>query len=127
MENLYKNTLVAFISYRDYQQYDKGHVFTREELAAVTADEVLGWFNYKAFGMPTPTLDDRPTQCRSNSLKYWKKALSHFMPNKHHQWNDVTNSGNPTCSQFVNDIIQAVVRFEVRKQGAPSKARRAMK
>jgi len=118
----YKNTLVAFMSSRDQHQYNKEHVFTQEQLSAVTADDMLAWFNLKSYGTPTPTLDDRPMNCRSNSLKYWKKALSHFMPNKHHQWNDITRTGNPTRSQAVNDMIQAVVRFEVRKQGTPPKA-----
>ena len=76
--------------------------------------------------MVTPGPNDKPSHCRSSSLEYWKKAISFFMPNKNHQWNEMTNSGNPTRSQDVNDLIKRVKRFEIRKQGAEPQARRPL-
>jgi hypothetical protein len=36
----YNSVLVAFMQYRDDVGYDKGHVFTPEDLVAITAEEV---------------------------------------------------------------------------------------
>lgn len=44
------------------------------------------------------------------------------MVNQNHNWNEITNVGNPTRSQVVNDIIKRVKKFEAQKQGSPSKA-----
>ena len=93
---LYKGTLIAFMSWRDEEDNENDHEFTQEQLAAVTASEVAGWFNYKVYGTPTPGRNDRPTQGRANSLLHYKKSLSWFMPNRNHTWNELTNVGNPT-------------------------------
>jgi hypothetical protein len=58
---------------------------------------------------------DLPTGCRSCTLEYWKKAISSFMPNKHMPWDCISNEGNPTRSQEVQDVIKAVKKFEVRR------------
>jgi hypothetical protein len=79
----------------------------------VSAQDVLDWFNYQVFGMTTPTPEDRPTK-RSNTILYWKKALSYYMPNRNHQWNELSNVGNPTKSQVLNDLVAHVKRAEVR-------------
>ena len=83
----YRGVLVSFMSYIDRNQYDEGFVFTREHLAEVSADDVAAWFNYKVYGTPTPSVEDRPTNGRSSSLLHYKKAISFFMPNLNHQWN----------------------------------------
>ena len=49
------------------------------------------------------------------------------MPNKIMQWNELTSFGNPTRSQAVNEMIKLVRKFEVRGQGAESKARRPLR
>jgi len=38
----------------------------------------------------------------------------------------ITNSGNPTHSILVNDLIKKIKKMEVRKEGVTSKARRSM-
>ena len=80
----YKSTLVHFMRWRDNVAYEMDHEFTQDELAAVTANDVTGWFNVKAYGTDTPTRDDRPIHGRSNSLLHYKKCLSWFMPNRNH-------------------------------------------
>ena len=78
----YASTLKVFMEFRDSEHYEDDRVFLPDELAQVTAHDVLDWLNFRAFGTTEPTDDDRPMNCRSSSLFYWKKALSHFMPNK---------------------------------------------
>ena len=66
-----------------------------------------------------------PTMARSQSIKFWKKCLSRFMPNKHTPWNVESNTGNPTHSVQMNDMTKDVVLAETRQQGALSHARRS--
>ena len=49
------------------------------------------------------------------------------MPDKNTPWDDVAKRGNPMRSSVVNDMIKRVKKFKARKQGAPSKARQALK
>ena len=120
---LYKPTLVAFMSYNDRNDYTNDFVFTQEHLAEVDDADVVAWFNSKAYGTDVPSPDARPIGTRSNTLLYYKKALSHFMPNRNHQWNELTRAGNPTKSQAVNDLIKRVKKFEAHRQGAAPKIR----
>jgi hypothetical protein len=122
----YKPILIQLISFLNNQQYNKDHEFTEQELGVLTPADVLRWMNLKSFGVPNPPDDANPTQARSNSLKYWKKAISHFMPNKLMAWNRLSNQGNPTRSIEINDLIKRVKKKEVQKQGAPSQTRRPM-
>ena len=112
--------------YRDGYDYDKDYAFTQDELSQVTDVDVDQFMKFKVYGTPTPTEDDRPTLGRSATLYDIKKSLSYFMPNKNHQWNEVTKVGNPTRSALVNETIKRVKKCETRKQGAPSQARRPL-
>ena len=80
----------------------------------------------KAFGTMYPDDDATPKCGRSSSLMFYKKAISYFMPHKLMSWNIEANKGNPTKSIVVNDVIKKVLKFEVRKQGTPSQARRPL-
>ena len=121
----YKAILRKFMSYRDEVEYSSSETFTVEQLSSVTATDVANYFLYRCYGTADPEESAVPVQ-RSNSVKYWKKGISFFMPNKHMQWNELTNSGNPTKSQHVAKVIKDVIQKEVRRQGAPSKARRSL-
>lgn len=123
----YKSVFISFMCYIDQEDYGGDAVFAPERLAEIQDVDVAGYFNLKAYGTPIPTADDRPTSARSNSLLHYKKAISWFMPNRNHTYNEITKVGNPTKSQKVNDVIKRVKRFEARKQGSPSKAHRALK
>lgn len=115
------------MSYRDSATYANNHEFTQEELSLITPAEILRWLNVQTYGIPEPDANDNPTMARSNSIKYWKKALSASMPNRMMQWNEVAQTGNPTRSVAVNDLIKRIKKKEVRRQGAASQARRPMK
>ena len=69
----------------------------------------------KVYGNPDPGIDDNPTEGRSTSLEFYKKALSFFMPNKLMPWNELANPplGNPTRSVPVKELIKRVRKKEV--------------
>jgi hypothetical protein len=118
--------LVAFMSFRDGVAYTKASVFTNAQLATIQPEEIKRWMCLKVFGNADPGHDDNPTKGRSSSLEHYKKSLSFYMPNKLMGWNIMTNSGNPTRSILVNDLIKLVKKKEVRKQGKKSLARRPL-
>jgi hypothetical protein len=114
------------MSFIDGVQYDGTSPFSRDQILAITADQVAAYLNSKAYGMPTPGPDDCPTRGRSNSLVFHKKSISHFMPLRTMQWDTIHLQGNPTCSTAVNDVITKVKTFEVRQEGILSQARRPL-
>jgi hypothetical protein len=68
-----------------------------------------------------------PLYYRHSSVLFWKKAISHFMPNSHMQWNVDTNTGNPTRSPLVLKLLKHIKRFEVQRRGKKSMKRRPLK
>ena len=106
------------------EPYDKGTIFTEEQLLAIKPQDLRRWMESKAFGMPNPPPEARPIYGRSTSMLYYKKAISFFMPEKNNKWS-VRDGGhrNPTMSVAVNELIKLTRRFKVRKQGKPSAAR----
>ena len=80
----YKGTLVQFMNHRDSPQipYNKHSVFSREELAAISPEEIVRWFKEKVYGNADADSDvDLPVEGRHSSLLFYKKAISHFIPN----------------------------------------------
>jgi len=123
----YKPILLRMMSYLDDEEYERGTVFTQAQLGALTENSVMKWFNHEVYDVPEPEEDhDLNPLIRSNTIKYWKKTLSFFMPNRLTAWNELTGHGNPTRSRKLNDLIRKVKRKEVRGQGAPSRARRSI-
>lgn len=126
LQEQYKRVLLQFMKFRDGVDYDNGHHFTNAELGTIVPVEIVRWMCVKVYGMPDPGAHDNPTEGRSSSLEYFKKALSYFMPNKLMTWNELAYPpvGNPTKSIPVNELIKRVKKKEVRKQGKPSQARK---
>ena len=116
MAQAYKPILSWFMSFVNNEVYANDHEFTDAQLGALTPNDVLHWMNVQTFGIPNPAPDANPTLAQSNTLKYWKKALSFFMPNKLMLWNRISNQGNPTRSTEIDDLIKRVKKKEVRKQ-----------
>jgi hypothetical protein len=121
-------TLVHFMTFTNGHAYAKDHQFVQDELAPFTPDDIARWMCQKAYGRgtPEPDPDANPTQARSSSLEYWKKAISYYMPNRLMSWNAISGQGNPTRSIEVNTLIKKVRKKEVQKQGVSSKARCAI-
>ena len=123
----YKSTLDNLLSFvHNTPQYPINKTYTKGELRALTPENVLHWMNVKTFGVADPPLDANPISARSNSLAFWKKAISFFMPNRLSVWTSGRNEGNPTRSIDVNNLIKRVKKKEVRKQGVVSRCRRAI-
>ena len=122
----YKSSLDSLMSYFHGVDNGKEGQYTKGELRALTPDDVVAWMNVKTFDDPDPPLDANPTECRSSSLEFWKKALSFFMPDRLTAWVSGRNEGNPTRSIEVNSLIRRVKKKEVRKQGKASQVKRPL-
>ena len=122
----YSTCLIELMSFVDGVQYPKTSTFSRDQLAAITAEQVAAFLDKKAFGTPVPGPDDCLHAMRASSLAFFKKAISQFMPLRSMPWDDINLCGNPTCSTAVNEVISKVKKFEVRQEGVSSQARRAL-
>jgi hypothetical protein len=109
----YKKVLTTFMQFRTGTAYHHEYEFDNHELNSITADDVCFYLRFKAYGSPTPGANQLPTFCRSSTLHFHKKAISHFIPNRHLRYNVDTHTGNPTRSPAVNDLIKRVKRSEV--------------
>ena len=121
----YSSVLLRLINYLDGTQLPKGTEILRERIQQLTPDDLMRWFNMQVFGVEVRADDAKPI-ARSNSVEFWKKALSFFMANRLMAWNEISMVGNPTRSAELNDLIKYVKKKEVRKQGVTSKARRSL-
>ena len=106
---------------KDGRVYDKNVIFENEHLRTLTPEDVFSYFNLEVFGTPDSTKDACPKSGRSSSLRFLKKKISFFMPNKLLGWNVQIMSGNPMESVIVNEIINEVKKMEVRRQGNHNK------
>ena len=119
-KNPYKGGLAVFMTYHQGKEppYNNCHKFTSGELEELVLQDIVKFFNFRAYGIEEPTDQDCPTDTRSNTLKYWKKLLPSFMPNCHMQWNNISNVGNPTRSTALNDVIKKIKQAVVCQQKA---------
>jgi len=107
--------------------HPKTYEYSDEELYTLRPEEIVQFFGIIAYGNEHPNLQtDNPTNGRSSTLEYAKKAISYYMPNRNMVWNDRTKEGNPTKSDVLNDFIKVVKKKEVRKEGKTSQAKRPM-
>ena len=95
-------------------------------LKNITPKMIVEYFNLACYGTTNPQEIDYPKLKRSNTLLYWKKAISNYMMMSNSAWDEISKRGNPTKSKEVNDCIRCVMKAEVRKQGVDSAARRAL-
>jgi hypothetical protein len=107
--------------------YDCGRVYSENKKRQVTPEELMRWLNIRTFGVPKPG-SQMAIQflVRANTVAYWKKAISFFMPDCLHCWRTGSNDGNPTKLAEVNDFVKYLRKLEAGKQGAVSKTRRPM-
>lgn len=122
----YHRVLVYFMRYRDQVEYEFGHEFARDDLAAIVPNDLIRYFKFRLYGNPEADTDVEKPKCRSNAVKGWKKSISYFMPNSHMVWNEIANVGNPTKAKEISTLIGQVKRKEAARRGAPSKKRRAL-
>ena len=125
----YTSALYHFMSFLDgitYSPDDTTVNFSADRLASITADDVVRYLNFKAYGTPEPGENDFPKLLRSSTILFQKKAISYFMPRQNMQWDDLAHRGNPTKSTAVNKVIAEIKKHEVRGTGVPTSARRAV-
>ena len=91
--------------------------FSNEWLLQITDIVVYWWFCKKAYGTPEPGANDKTIFCRSTTLKFHKKAISNYMPQKHQTWDEIRKEGNPTKTHPMTDIIKQVEKHKVRGMG----------
>ena len=133
-KNDYRGVLVRFINYIDNTQYEKEDVLhnggiTKDRLNTITPSDVMRWMNKETFGTDDPgeNFGEMTPLVRCWTIEMWKKAISHYIPNRLFPWDSLRASGNPTRSKEVNDLIKYVKKKEARREGADSKARRSIK
>lgn len=122
----YKTELLKLMSFVHDTEYARDHAFSDEELLSITPEAVCRYMNMRAYKQINPDESSRPIYARANTLNHIKKAVSYYMPRKRLQWDPIRKEGNPTRSDEVNDLIKRVIRFEVRREGVESNARRAI-
>ena len=114
-----------FFNWRDdpSPKYTKTMIFTEERLYTIRPEQIVQYMQFKVYGKADLDVNDLPTQGRSSSFEFAKKALSHFMPDKLQSWSVRRKDGNPTQSVAVNDFVKLVKKKEVPHQGKKSQAR----
>ncbi|KAJ0402414.1 hypothetical protein ATCC90586_000012 [Pythium insidiosum] len=117
MVDAYTSKWLAFMCFRQGVPFNAQAVFTAEDAAAVTPEDIVRFLNMKAYKKEAPGPDDRPTHARASTLEFYKKAISAFMPRRMAVWDDVRREGNPTRSTQVNDLIKAVRKAEEARRG----------
>lgn len=91
---------------KDGRPYNNNPEFTEAQLLELRPSHLVRYMSLQAFGTETPGPNDRPIHRRSTGLAFIKKAVSYFMPNRNSAWNVETQTGNPTMSVAVNDLIK---------------------
>ena len=129
-ENDYRRPMRRFMSFLDGVEYENADIpgkFTTEKLASIKPEDILKWMNKLVYGNENPSDNhDMSPLIRSSTVEQWKKGISHWMPMQTTAWIPHMGVGNPTRSKLVNDFIKKIKKKEVRKLGAPSKARRSI-
>ncbi len=88
--------------------------------------DVCRYLRLKAYGADFPSPETNPIHSRHTTISMDKKAISFWLPNRD-KWSVTRTKGNPTQqSKGVIDLLKAVKKEEVRKQGAKSRVRRPM-
>mmetsp|Transcript_19055 Transcript_19055/g.53104 ORF Transcript_19055/g.53104 Transcript_19055/m.53104 type:complete len:134 (-) Transcript_19055:1192-1593(-) len=105
-------------------QFPSNRVFDPDDLVEVHPINIYRWMCWKVYGKVDPSQEDNPLYGRALSMMYWKKAISYFMPNNA-AWNDSTETGNPTRSKMINNLIWAARRKETRLLGKDTQADRS--
>ena len=74
---------MSFLDGITYPPTDDTVTFSAERLASITADDIVRYFNFKAYGTPEPGVNDFPTLCRSSTLAFQEGDLVFYAPSEH--------------------------------------------
>ena len=104
-----------------------GHKFSEDELMKILPEDIYKFMCLKLFNKEDPDLQDKPELARLETVAFYKKAISYFMPNHTPNWCVKNKCGNPTKSAIVNDLFRFVRQQQVKGKGAESKKVREFK
>lgn len=105
-------------------EYNAETNWTEDQLNSIRPNDIARFFLLEAYGKEDVGEGDRPGEKRGNTLKAYKNKISMFMLSGE-KWNATMQTGNPTQSKAVNNVLNRVFRFEARGEGKSSKATRA--
>ena len=123
----YRPYLLSLMRYLHETDYDDDYQFTQAQLASVTADDFMRYVKFRVYGDENAPEDANPVGARAHSIQMWKKAISYFMPNRNHPWNEISLTGNPTRCREIGALISRVKKKQTRGLGRPSQVRREIK
>ena len=79
---IYKLELIKCFNLAFGTNHDASYNFSDGELFEFTPAHIYSCLALKVFGTTSPLATDKPTQGRSSTIEYSKKAISYFMLNK---------------------------------------------
>ena len=123
----YRPYLVSLMRYVHDTDFDDDEQFTQAQLAAITAHDFMRYVKFRVYGDEDAPDDADPIGARAHTIQFWKKAISYFMPNRNHPWNEISLTGNPTRCREIGALITRVKRKQTRGLGRPSQVRREIK
>ena len=105
----YHAILTSFMSHFHQKStpYPPDHVFTDEDLLAVTPNQVCAYLNAKAFGKSSPGAHDK-LSCNSAGVEFARKAIGHCMPHRDLDWDVVSKTGNPVRPSQVRCLMERI-------------------
>ena len=124
----YQAIMSQFTTFTTNRSYDKTKIFSDNELTFLTLRHVYRFMAMHAYGRVNPSAEDDPISGRGSTLRYWKKVISYFVPNKLVQrWTTIGGAtcGNPTKSTLANNRHIAIKK-ETRGIGSQACADRAL-
>ena len=114
--------LLLYVPYNHSNPYLFKQFFCSTDLNHAKPNDMYKWMCSKAYGKDNLAQTDQPIM-RASSIQYWKKAVSYFF-NTTQKWNKASETGNPTQSKKINQLIKVVKRQETRGNGAEAQADR---
>ena len=89
----YRSSIRHLFSFLYEESYAKDHVFDNEKLLSLTPADLCRWFTHLSFGTDSPSPEQLPTTCCSNTLLGHKKKIFFFHPRKDQQWDLIWGRG----------------------------------
>ena len=109
----YHRILIRFTTFSTCEDYAiKIKMSSDEELVFITPEYIYKFMTLYDYGRVDPSVEDNPVHGHGSTLRYWKKVLSYFMPNKRQRWTSIGEiaCGNPTKSSLVKNLLKALER-----------------
>ena len=86
--------------------------FTQDELSAIKPQDIVKWMNMKLFSNEDPRPDEMPISGSHHTIDYYKKSISYFMPKKETHWDPINQTGNPTRSNEVTNLVKRIRKMD---------------